>query len=150
MRWMLAGDLWDGKSENEQKLTAGFYTSCSQPNCHLSGCPHYWGLVIFSLTIEVFQTFVSVVLDIHGLSYYPGHRVRVFAKNLDFVVGWSSSMVLLLVVPDEALFLHVELVFPVLFSSSKNILARLTVVTAAALLSVSWFAGRQLAVLNKA
>ena len=53
-------------------------------------------------------------------------------------------MVLLLVVPDEALFLHVELVFPVLFSPGKNILARLSMVTAAALLSVSWFAGRQL------
>ena len=39
----LAGDLWDGESENEQKLAAGFDTSCSQPNCHLSACPHYWG-----------------------------------------------------------------------------------------------------------
>ena len=88
-----------------------------------------------------------MVLYVHGLSYDPGHWVRVFAKNLDFVVGWSSSMVLLLVVPDEALFLHVELVFPVLFSSSKNILARLSMVTAAALLLVSWFAGRQLALI---
>ena len=144
MRWMLAGDLWDGKSENEQKLTAGFYTSCSQPNCHLSACPHYWGLVIFSLTIEVFQTFVSVVLNVHGLCYDPRHWVRVFAENLDFEVGWSSPMVLLLVVPDEALFLGVELIFPVLFSSGKNVLARLSMVAAAALLPVSWFAGRQL------
>ena len=141
---MLAGDLWDGKSENEQKLTAGFYTSCSQPNCHLSACPHYWGLVIFSLTIEVFQTFVSVVLNVHCLSYDPGHWVRVFAENLYLEVGWSPIMVLLLVVPDEALFLHVELVFPVLFSSCKNIFTRLPVVTAAALLPISWFAGRQL------
>ena len=53
-------------------------------------------------------------------------------------------MVLLLVVPDEALFLHVELVFPVLFSSCKNIFTCLPVVTAAALLPISWFAGRQL------
>ena len=53
-------------------------------------------------------------------------------------------MVLLLVVPDEALFLVVELILPMLFSSGKNILTRLTVVTAAALLPVSWFAGRQL------
>ena len=54
-------------------------------------------------------------------------------------------MVLLLVVPDEALLLGVELIFPVLLASGKNILTRFAVVTAAALLSVSWFAGRQLA-----
>ena len=54
-------------------------------------------------------------------------------------------MVLLLVVPDEALFLLVELIFPMLFSSGKNVLTRLSMVAAAALLSVSWFAGRQLA-----
>ena len=85
-----------------------------------------------------------MVLNIHGLCYDPGHWVRVFAENLDFEVGWSSPMVLLLVVPDEALFLVVELILPMLFSSGKNILTRLTVVTAAALLPVSWFAGRQL------
>ena len=54
-------------------------------------------------------------------------------------------MVLLLVVPDEALFFGVKLVFPMLFSPSKNILTRLAVVAAAALLPISWFAGRQLA-----
>ena len=59
-------------------------------------------------------------------------------------LGWSSLVVLLLVVPDEALFLVVELILPMLFSSGKNILTRLTMVTAAALLPVSWFAGRQL------
>ena len=53
-------------------------------------------------------------------------------------------MVLLLVVPDEALLLGVELVFPVLLASGKNVLTRLSMVTAAALLLVSWFAGRQL------
>ena len=53
-------------------------------------------------------------------------------------------MVLLLVVPDEALFLGVELIFPMLFSSGKNIFARLSMITAAAFLPVSWFAGRQL------
>ena len=132
------------KVKMNKKLTAGFYTSCSQPNCHLSACPHYWGLVVFSLTVEVFQTLVSVVFYIHGLSYDPGHWVRVFAENLDFEVGWSSPMVLLLVVPDEALFLGVELIFPMLFSSGKNVLARLSMVAAAALLPVSWFAGRQL------
>ena len=100
--------------------------------------------MVFSLTVEVFQTLVSVVLDVHGLSYNPGHWVRVFAENLDLVVGWSSPMVLLLVVPDEALFLHVKLVFPMLFSASKNILTRFPMITAAALLPVSWFAGRQL------
>ena len=140
----LAGDLWDGESENEQKLAAGFDTSCSQPNCHLSACPHYRGLVVFSLTVEVFQTLVSVVLDVHGLCYDPRHWVRVFAEDFYLEVGWSSPMVLLLVVPDEALFLVVELILPMLFSSGKNILTRLTMVTAAALLPVSWFAGRQL------
>ena len=142
----LAGDL-RMESENEQKLTAGFYTSCSQPNCHLSACSHYWGLVVFGLTVEILETLVSVVLDVHGLSYNPGHRVGVFAKNLDLVAGWSSPMVLLLVVPDEALFFGVKLVFPMLFSPGKNILARLPVVTAAALLPISWFAGRQLALI---
>ena len=53
-------------------------------------------------------------------------------------------MVLLLVVPDEALFLLVELVFPMLFSSGKNIFARLSMIAAVAFLPVSWFAGRQL------
>ena len=85
-----------------------------------------------------------MVLDIHCLSYDPGHWVRVFAENFDLKVGWSSLMVLLLVVPDEALFFGIKLVFPMLFSPGKNILARLSVVAAAALLSVSWFAGRQL------
>ena len=78
-----------------------------------------------------------MVLNIHGLSYDPGHWVRVFAENLYLVAGWSPIMVLLLVVPDEALFLHVELVFPVLFSSCKNIFTRLPVVTAAALLPIT-------------
>ena len=86
-----------------------------------------------------------MVLDIHGLCYNPGHWVRVFAEDLDLKIGWSSLMVLLLVVPDEALFLLVELIFPMLFSSGKNVLTRLSMVAAAALLSVSWFAGRQLA-----
>ena len=54
-------------------------------------------------------------------------------------------MVLLLVVPDEALFFGIKLVFPMLFSPGKNILTRLSVVAAAALLPISWFAGRQLA-----
>ena len=103
--------------------------------------------MVFGLTVEILETLVSVVLDVHCLSYYPGHWVRVFAENLDFVVGWSSSMVLLLVVPDEALFFGVKLVFPMLFSPGKNILARLPVVTAAALLPISWFAGRQLALI---
>ena len=67
------------------------------------------------------------------------------AENFDLEVGWSSLMVLLLVVPDEALLLGVELVFPVLLASGKNVLTRFPMVTAAALLSVSWFAGRQLA-----
>ena len=58
--------------------------------------------MIFGLTIEILETLVSVVLDVHGLSYNPRHRVRVFAENLDLEVGWSSPMVLLLVVPDEA------------------------------------------------
>ena len=62
----------------------------------------------------------------------------------DLKVGWSSLMVLLLVVPDEALFLWVKLVFPMLFSSSKNILTRFPMITASALLTISWFAGRQL------
>ena len=44
-----------------------------------------------------------MVLDIHGLCYNPGHWVRVFAEDLDLKIGWSSLMVLLLVVPDEAL-----------------------------------------------
>ena len=101
--------------------------------------------MIFGLAVEILQTLVSMVLNIHGLGYYPGHWVRVLAKDLDLVAGWSPIMVLLLVVPDEALFLHVELVFPVLFSSCKNIFTRLPVVTAAALLPISWFAGRQLA-----
>ena len=131
------------KVKMNKKLTAGFYT-CSQPNCHLSACPHNWGLVVFSLTVEVFQTLVSVVFYIHGLSYNPGHWVRVFAENLDLEVGWSPIMVLLLVVPNEALFLGVELVFPMLFSSGKNIFTRLTMIAAAAFLPVSWFAGRQL------
>ena len=100
--------------------------------------------MIFGLAVEILQTLVSMVLNIHGLGYYPGHWVRVLAKDLDLVAGWSPIMVLLLVVPDEALFLHVELVFPVLFSSCKNIFTRLPVVTAAALLPISWFAGRQL------
>ena len=86
-----------------------------------------------------------MVLDIHGLCYNPGHWVRVFAEDLDLKIGWSSLMVLLLVVPDEALFLLVELIFPMLFSSGKDVLTRLSMVAAAALLSVSWFAGRQLA-----
>ena len=85
-----------------------------------------------------------MVLDIHGLSYDPGHWVRVFAENLYLVVGWSPIMVLLLVVPDEALFLHVKLVIPMLFSSGKNILTRFPMITAAALLTISWFTGRQL------
>ena len=67
-----------------------------------------------------------------------------FAKDTYLEIGWSSSMVLLLVVPDEALFLVVELILPMLFSSSKDVLTRLSMVAAAALLSVSWFAGRQL------
>ena len=100
--------------------------------------------MVYSLAVEVFQTLVSVVLDVHGLSYNPGHWVRVFAENLDLVVGWSSPMVLLLVVPDEALFFGVKLVFPMLFSPGKNVLTRLSMVTAAALLPISWFAGRQL------
>ena len=100
--------------------------------------------MVFRLTVEVFQTLVSVVFDVHGLCYNPGHWVRVFAEDFNLKVGWSSPMVLLLVVPDEALFLVVELILPMLFSSGKNILTRLTVVTAAALLPVSWFAGRQL------
>ena len=66
------------------------------------------------------------------------------AENFDLEVGWSSLMVLLLVVPDEALFLGVELVLPMLFSSGKNILARLSMIAAAAVLLVSWFAGRKL------
>ena len=53
-------------------------------------------------------------------------------------------MVLLLVVPDEALFFGVKLVFPMLFSSGKNIFTCLTMIAAAAFLPVSWFAGRQL------
>ena len=53
-------------------------------------------------------------------------------------------MVLLLVVPDEALFLRVELILPMLFSSGKNIFARLSMIAAVAFLPVSWFAGRQL------
>ena len=85
-----------------------------------------------------------MVLDIHGLSYYPGHWVRMLAEDLYLEVGWSSIVVLLLVVPDEALLLGVELVFPVLLASGKNVLTRLSMVTAAALLLVSWFAGRQL------
>ena len=85
-----------------------------------------------------------MVLDIHCLSYDPGHWVRVFAENFDLKVGWSSLMVLLLVVPDEALFLWVKLVFPMLFSSGKNILTRFPMITASALLTISWFAGRQL------
>ena len=100
--------------------------------------------MIFGLAVEILQTLVGMVLDIHGLGYNPGHWVWVLAKDLDLVAGWSPIMVLLLVVPDEALFLHVELVFPVLFSSCKNIFTRLPVVTAAALLPISWFAGGQL------
>ena len=139
--WGISGMV---KVKMNKKLTAGFYTSCSQPNCYLSACPHNWGLVVFSLTVEVFQTLVSVVFDVHGLCYNPGHWVRVFAEDFYLEVGWSSPMVLLLVVPDEALFLLVELIFPMLFSSGKNVLARLSMVAAAALLPVSWFAGRQL------
>ena len=108
----LAGDL-RMESENEQKLAAGYYTSCSQPNCHLSRGSHYGGLVVLGLAVEILQTLVSVVLDVHGLYNDPGHWVRVFAENLNFEVGWGSLMVLLLVVPDEALLLGVELVFPV-------------------------------------
>ena len=63
-----------------------------------------------------------MVLYVHGLSYDPGHWVRVFAENFDLKAGWSSPMVLLLVVPDEALFLWVKLVFPMLFSSGKMFL----------------------------
>ena len=85
-----------------------------------------------------------MVLYVHCLCNNPRHWVRVFAENFDLKIGWSSPMVLLLVVPDEALFLVVELILPMLFSSGKNILTRLTVVTAAALLPVSWFAGMQL------
>ena len=85
-----------------------------------------------------------MVLDIHCLSYDPGHWVRVFAENSDLKVGWSSLMVLLLVVPDEALFLWVKLVFPMLFSSGKNILTRFPMITASALLTISWFAGAKL------
>ena len=46
--------------------------------------------MIFGLAVDILQTLVSMVLNIHGLSYYPGHWVRVFAKSLDLVVGWSS------------------------------------------------------------
>ena len=100
--------------------------------------------MVFSLTVEVFQTLVSVVLDVHGLCYDPRHWVRVFAEDFYLEVGWSSPMVLLLVVPDEALFLRVELILPMLFSSGKNIFARLSMIAAVAFLPVSWFAGRQL------
>ena len=103
--------------------------------------------MVLGLAVEILQTLVSVVLDVHGLCNDPGHWVRVFAENLNFEVGWGSLMVLLLVVPDEALLLGVELVFPVLLASGKNVLTRLSMVTAAALLPVSWFAGRQLALI---
>ena len=77
----------------------------SQPNCNLSFCSHYGGLPVLRLAVEAVEALVLVVLDVHGLLDNPGHGVLVLGQHSDLELGWSSIVLVNLVVIHEGIIL---------------------------------------------
>ena len=89
----------------------------SQPNCNLSFCSHYGGLPVLRLAVEAVEALVLVVLDVHGLLDNPGHGVLVLGQHSDLELGWSSIVLVNLVVIHEGIILlfHIRIL---MFNSS--------------------------------
>ena len=102
----------------------------SQPNCNLSFCSHYGGLPVLRLAVEAVEALVLVVLDVHGLLDNPGHRVLVLGQHSDLELGWSSIVLVNLVVIHEGIILLFHIRILMFNSSCKNISRRFPVITA--------------------
>ena len=102
----------------------------SQPNCNLSSGSHNRCLPVLSLAVETGEALVLEVLDVHGLLDNPGHGVLVLGQHSDLELGWSSIVLVNLVVIHEGIILLFHIRILMFNSSCKNISRRFPVITA--------------------